>query len=83
MVGNDGVMLAIGDLSTGHKRTRFKNPSGGAVGLALYIILPCVGVVAKGLFPFVQRHIATPQKVGGGAAKMIGKASAKSIVSRG
>jgi hypothetical protein len=31
----------------------------------------------------VQRHIATPQKVGGGAAKMLAKASAKGIVSKG
>jgi hypothetical protein len=31
----------------------------------------------------VQRDIATPQKVGGGAAKMLGKASARSIVSKG
>jgi len=31
VVGDNGVMFAIGDLSTGYKRTRFKNPSGGAV----------------------------------------------------
>jgi len=31
----------------------------------------------------VQGDIATPQKVGGGAVKMFGKASTKSIVSKG
>jgi hypothetical protein len=31
VVGDDGVMLAIGDLSAGYKRACFKNPSGGAV----------------------------------------------------
>jgi len=31
----------------------------------------------------VQGHIATPQKVGSGAAKMFGKASAKGIVGKG
>jgi hypothetical protein len=40
MVGDNRVMLAVGDLSTGHKRACFKNPSGGASVGSILLILP-------------------------------------------